>query len=50
MHSKDYKNASKWKGKHGVVIGTANTGVDNLYCYVPFLIHLLTMTLFDFVM
>uniref|UniRef100_A0A093Y726 Putative indole-3-pyruvate monooxygenase YUCCA5 n=1 Tax=Talaromyces marneffei PM1 TaxID=1077442 RepID=A0A093Y726_TALMA len=28
MHSKDYKNASKWKGKHGVVVGTANTGHD----------------------
>ncbi|GAM34193.1 hypothetical protein TCE0_015f01609 [Talaromyces pinophilus] len=28
IHSKDYKNASKWKGKHGVVVGTANTGHD----------------------
>lgn len=26
MHSKDFKNASKWNGKRGIVIGTANTG------------------------
>ncbi len=26
IHSKDYTNASKWKGKKGIVIGTANTG------------------------
>jgi len=28
MHSVNYKNASAWKGKHGIVIGTANTGHD----------------------
>lgn len=26
MHSADYKSASGWKGKRGLVIGTANTG------------------------
>ncbi|KAL5331434.1 hypothetical protein ACEPPN_000964 [Leptodophora sp. 'Broadleaf-Isolate-01'] len=28
LHSADYKDASQWKGKHGVVIGTANTAHD----------------------
>ncbi|EED23406.1 flavin-containing monooxygenase, putative [Talaromyces stipitatus ATCC 10500] len=28
MHSRDYKNSLNWKGKHGVVVGTANTGHD----------------------
>ncbi|KUJ17712.1 putative flavin-containing monooxygenase [Mollisia scopiformis] len=28
LHSKDYKNPSAWKGKHGIVIGTANTAHD----------------------
>ena len=28
LHSVNYKNSSEWKGKHGVVIGTANTGHD----------------------
>ncbi|KAL1970059.1 hypothetical protein VTN77DRAFT_6464 [Rasamsonia byssochlamydoides] len=28
LHSADYKNPFSWKGKHGVVIGTANTGHD----------------------
>lgn len=27
LHSGQYKNASGWKGKHGVVVGTANTGL-----------------------
>lgn len=31
MHSKDFKNASKWKGKHGVVVGIANTGKLSLF-------------------
>ncbi|KAH8704913.1 putative flavin-containing monooxygenase [Talaromyces proteolyticus] len=26
--NKDYKNGLDWKGKHGVVVGTANTGHD----------------------
>lgn len=26
MHSADYKNPKKWKGRPGVIIGTANTG------------------------
>jgi hypothetical protein len=26
LHSAEYKDASQWKGKRGVVIGTANTG------------------------
>jgi len=26
IHSKDFRNASKWKGRKGIVIGTANTG------------------------
>ncbi|KAK0117991.1 hypothetical protein ONS95_012302 [Cadophora gregata] len=28
LHSVEYKDASKWKGKHGIVIGTANTAHD----------------------
>ncbi|KAH8652009.1 hypothetical protein BGZ61DRAFT_374837 [Ilyonectria robusta] len=28
LHSGEYKNASGWKGKHGVVVGTANTAHD----------------------
>lgn len=28
IHSVDYKNAANWKGKRGVVIGTANTAHD----------------------
>ncbi|EHY59245.1 hypothetical protein HRR83_001485 [Exophiala dermatitidis] len=28
MHSADYRSADKWKGKSGVVVGTANTGHD----------------------
>ncbi|KAK7415662.1 hypothetical protein QQX98_005694 [Neonectria punicea] len=28
LHSGSYKSASDWKGKHGVVIGTANTAHD----------------------
>ncbi|KAH6688097.1 dimethylaniline monooxygenase (N-oxide forming) [Leptodontidium sp. MPI-SDFR-AT-0119] len=28
LHSAEYTDASKWKGKHGVVIGTANTAHD----------------------
>lgn len=28
MHSAEYTEPSKWKGKHGVVIGTANTAHD----------------------
>ncbi|KKA21554.1 Flavin-containing monooxygenase [Rasamsonia emersonii CBS 393.64] len=28
LHSADYKNPFSWRGKHGVVIGTANTGHD----------------------
>lgn len=28
MHSKDYKSAWEWKGKKGVIIGTANTAHD----------------------
>ncbi|KAH7319169.1 dimethylaniline monooxygenase (N-oxide forming) [Rhexocercosporidium sp. MPI-PUGE-AT-0058] len=28
LHSAEYIDASKWKGKHGVVIGTANTAHD----------------------
>ena len=28
MHSVNYKNASAWKGKRGIVIGTANTAHD----------------------
>lgn len=31
MHSKEYKNSLDWKGKHGVVVGTANTGKSILY-------------------
>jgi cation diffusion facilitator CzcD-associated flavoprotein CzcO len=26
MHSAEYKSPSQWKGKAGVIIGTANTG------------------------
>lgn len=29
LHSADYTSASEWKGKHGVVVGTANTGKKN---------------------
>ncbi|CZR66219.1 related to flavin-containing monooxygenase [Phialocephala subalpina] len=28
MHSAEYTEPSKWKGKHGVVVGTANTAHD----------------------
>ncbi|EXM15812.1 FAD/NAD(P)-binding domain superfamily [Fusarium oxysporum f. sp. vasinfectum] len=28
IHSKEYESAKQWKGKKGVVIGTANTGHD----------------------
>ncbi|KAG4435271.1 hypothetical protein IFR05_009231, partial [Cadophora sp. M221] len=28
LHSAEYTDASQWKGKHGVVIGTANTAHD----------------------
>jgi cation diffusion facilitator CzcD-associated flavoprotein CzcO len=42
MHSKDYKNASDWKGKHGVVVGTANTGNKSFSLSV-----LLILTFFD---
>ncbi|PNP57323.1 hypothetical protein FNYG_15229 [Fusarium nygamai] len=28
LHSKEYRNAKQWKGKRGVVVGTANTGHD----------------------
>jgi cation diffusion facilitator CzcD-associated flavoprotein CzcO len=28
LHSVDYTNASEWKSKRGIVIGTANTGHD----------------------
>lgn len=28
LHSAQYKDASKWKGKHAVVVGCANTGHD----------------------
>lgn len=28
LHSVDFKDASAWKGKHGVVVGTANTAHD----------------------
>ncbi|KAM0346972.1 hypothetical protein ACHAO7_011847 [Fusarium culmorum] len=28
IHSKEYKSAKQWKGKRGVVVGTANTGHD----------------------
>ncbi|KAF2228902.1 flavin-containing monooxygenase [Viridothelium virens] len=28
LHSQEYKSASAWTGKHGVVVGTANTGHD----------------------
>ncbi|KAE9368341.1 putative flavin-containing monooxygenase [Stipitochalara longipes BDJ] len=28
LHSAEYKDASQWKGKRGVVVGTANTGHD----------------------
>ncbi|PYI21317.1 putative flavin-containing monooxygenase [Aspergillus japonicus CBS 114.51] len=28
LHSANYKNGQKWKGKRGVVIGSANTGHD----------------------
>jgi cation diffusion facilitator CzcD-associated flavoprotein CzcO len=31
MHSKDYKNALDWRGKHGVVVGTANTGKSSIF-------------------
>ena len=26
VHSGSYKNAKEWKGKHGVVVGSGNTG------------------------
>lgn len=26
MHSNDYTTPSQWKGKHGIIVGTANTG------------------------
>lgn len=26
LHSHEYKSASEWAGKHGIVVGTANTG------------------------
>ena len=26
MHSNDYTTHSQWKGKHGIIVGTANTG------------------------
>ena len=26
LHSGSYVDAKEWKGKHGVVVGTANTG------------------------
>lgn len=28
MHSVDYKDSTEWKGKHGLIIGTANTAHD----------------------
>lgn len=28
IHSVDYKEPSRWKGKHGIIIGTANTAHD----------------------
>lgn len=28
LHSANYKSAAEWTGKHGIVIGTANTGHD----------------------
>ncbi|KIW67065.1 hypothetical protein PV04_06341 [Phialophora macrospora] len=28
LHSSDYHNADEWKGLHGVVVGTGNTGHD----------------------
>ncbi|PVH81485.1 FAD/NAD(P)-binding domain-containing protein [Cadophora sp. DSE1049] len=28
LHSAEYRDASQWKGKHGIVIGTANTAHD----------------------
>ena len=28
LHSADYKSADPWKGKHGIVVGTANTAHD----------------------
>jgi cation diffusion facilitator CzcD-associated flavoprotein CzcO len=32
MHSKDYKSPDAWKGKNGVVVGAANTGLALVVC------------------
>jgi hypothetical protein len=29
MHSNDYTTPSQWKGKHGIIVGTANTGTSS---------------------
>lgn len=26
IHSGEYKSSNEWKGKHGIIVGTANTG------------------------
>ncbi len=45
LHSAQYKNATAWKGKRGVVIGTANTGHDGSYLRISFSPHGITVLL-----
>jgi hypothetical protein len=37
MHSNDYTTPSQWKGKHGIIVGTANTGRYFLRTYMLYM-------------
>jgi len=39
VHSAEYKSSSQWKGKNGVIVGTANTG--QIALYTSCMMHLL---------